>query len=520
MKRDHQPPAWLFTLVRILIGWHFLYEGLVKLFNPNWTAAPFLMESTWIFSGFFKALASNPGILGIINFLNVWGLILIGFGLILGVFIRAAAWSGAGLLMLYYLAQPPFTGFMINGSEGNYIWINKNLIELAVLVLFAFLPKEWSFGINNIVNIREYIRRKTKPTTTRVIKVPETDNPKFAELPALDRRRVLKNLISIPVLGGFSYAVLKNFGYESYEEKDLKTNGITSASVKIRNFAGLKDLKERPPLGKIGNLEVSRLICGGNLIAGFAHSRDLIYVSGLLKAYFSDEKIWETFRLCEACGINSAIVRTAADTVKVVNKYWKLGGKIQWLAQTYPADNDVVSNTQWAVDSGAAAVYIQGNIADRWINAGRIDLFEKWFSQFAAKGIPVGVGAHELAVVQIMEEKGFPVDFYMKTLHPQNYWSFQPDEPKDRVIVNNRDNYWCRTPEETALYMENISKPWIAYKVLAAGAIKPEEGFRYAFENGADFICVGMFDYQVVDDCNFLHSALNNIENRKRRFFS
>ncbi|MCF6331672.1 MAG: hypothetical protein L3J11_00195 [Draconibacterium sp.] len=100
----------------------------------------------------------------------------------------------------------------------------------------------------------------------------------------------------------------------------------------------------------------------------------LIYVSQLLKTYFTNEKIWETFRLCEACGINTAIVRTAADTIKVMNKYWKLGGKIQWLAQTCPKDDDVISNSQWAIDSGASAVYIQGNIADRWLSAGRLDL--------------------------------------------------------------------------------------------------------------------------------------------------
>ena len=518
MNKNNQPPVWLFTIIRILIGWHFLYEGLVKLMNPAWSAAPFLRESTWIFSGFFRTLASDPGLLKIINFLNVWGLILIGLGLLLGIFIRVAATAGAGLLLLYYLALPPITGYMINGSEGNYIWVNKNLIEMAVLVMYVFLPGKWSYGISNLFNLGKFFKGKRK--IIRPIEVPATDNPAFAELPALDRRRVLKNLISVPVLGGFSYAVIKNFGYESHEEKNLKVNGMTSASARARNFAGLKDLKEKVPAGKIGNLEVSRLICGGNLIAGFAHSRDLIYVSGLLKNYFTDQKIWETFRLCEDCGINSAILRTAADTINVINKYWKLGGKIQWLAQTYPKDTDVITNTQWAIDNGASVVYIQGNIADGWINAGRTDLFEKWFKAFQGKGLPIGIGGHELEVVSTMEKNGFPVDFYMKTLHSPDYWSYQSDEPKDRVIANNRDNYWCRTPRETAEFMESVAKPWIAYKILAAGAIKPADGFRYAFENGADFVCVGMFDYQVVDDCNLLTQTLNKLDKRKRKFYS
>jgi len=516
--QNHQPPVWLFTTLRILIGWHFLYEGLIKLLNPDWSAAPFLRESTWIFSGFFRSLSLNPSAMVIVDFLNAWGLFLIGFALILGLFIRISACSGAGLLLLYYLAMPPFTGLMVSGSEGNYLWVNKNLIEIAVLVLFAALPGQWSYGIHHLISLKKFFPwKRVKPPGA--IEVPETDNPKFAELPALDRRRVLKNLISLPVLGGFSYAVIRNLGYESHEEKSLKVNGVTSASAKSRNFAGLNDLKDLVPTGKIGNLEVSRLICGGNLIAGFAHSRDLIYVSGLLKNYFTDEKIVETLRLCEDCGINSAILRTAPDTVSIIRKYWKMGGKMQWLAQTYPKDDDVVTNTQWAIDSGASVVYIQGNIADSWVNSGRIDLFEKWFKTFQGRGLPIGMGGHELEMVKTMEEHGFPVDFYMKTLHHPNYWSYQTDEQKDRVIANHHDNYWCRTPEETATYMEGVSKPWIAYKILAAGAIKPADGFKYAFTNGADFVCVGMFDYQVVEDSNILIDTLGNLNNRKRKLY-
>ena len=118
---------------------------------------------------------------------------------------------------------------------------------------------------------------------------------------------MLKNLITIPVMGGFSYAVLKNFGYESYEEKDLKVNAVSSATLKFNNFSTLVDLKEQVPKGRIGKLEISRLICGGNLIVGYAHARDLIYVSSLVKKYFTQEKIWETIRLCEACGVNTVL---------------------------------------------------------------------------------------------------------------------------------------------------------------------------------------------------------------------
>ncbi len=519
MNKSTKLLSWVFTAVRIIVGWHLLYEGIVKLFNPNWTAAPLLLESTWIFSDFFKSIALNPGVLSVVNVLNTWGLILIGLGLFLGLFTRASAIAGAILLTTYYFVQPPFAGLMLLGhTEGSYIWVNKLLIEVVILVMITFLPKNWFFSLDTLFSDLKESKKAGRKDGS--IEVPQEDNPDFSELSLLDRRRVIKNLISIPVLGVFSYAVLKNFGYESNEEKRLRIDGVSSASVKSRNFSALSDLKEKVPMGKLGNLEVSRLICGGNLIAGAAHTRDLIYSSQLLKNYFTDEKIWETFRICEATGINTALVRTAHDTIKLFNQYWDLGGKIQWLAQTYsyPERGKIFDNTQWAIDSGASAVYLQGNIADKWMYAGRVDYFEKFLNRFHGKGIPVGIGGHEIEVAKMIEDNGLPCDFYMKTLHTPNYWSYQPDEPKPPVRLNPIDNYWCRNPEETIKYMENIDKSWVAFKIMAAGALPPKEAFKYAFESGADFTCVGMFDWQVVEDANIVTDTLNNLSGRKRKF--
>lgn len=140
----------------------------------------------------------------------------------------------------------------------------------------------------------------------------------------------------------------------------IKVNAVTSATSSFKNFAGLADLKGQVPKGKIGNVEISRLIMGGNLIVGYAHARDLVYVSELIMKYNTQEKIWETFRLCEACGINSALMRTGPDILLPLQKYWKQGGKIQWLAAVYPKENDVATNTQLAIDSGASVVLYTG----------------------------------------------------------------------------------------------------------------------------------------------------------------
>ncbi len=131
--------TFLVTL-RTLIGWHFLYEGLAKLSNPDWSSAAYLLDSKGFMSGFFHSLTYKPSVLQTVDFLNEWGLVLIGLGLILGLFTRISVFSGIVLLALYYLSHPPFPGLVFSvPAEGSYMIVNKTLIELsALLVLYVF----------------------------------------------------------------------------------------------------------------------------------------------------------------------------------------------------------------------------------------------------------------------------------------------------------------------------------------------------------------------------------------------
>jgi thiosulfate dehydrogenase (quinone) large subunit len=147
-------PVQRFVLValRLLIGWHILYEGFSKLLIPNWSSIGFLSESKWILSGFSGWIVSNPGVLKAVDFLNTWGLIAIGLGLILGLFTRAAAISGAILLFVYYLNNPPLIGLEYSvPSEGSYLIISKTLIECMALVLLAVFPSGLFAGLDVVV---------------------------------------------------------------------------------------------------------------------------------------------------------------------------------------------------------------------------------------------------------------------------------------------------------------------------------------------------------------------------------
>ncbi len=526
MRTPQFPAAVTGVLValRILVGWHFLYEGLAKLLNPRWSSAGYLAESTWFLSGFFHAIVANPTWLKVTDLLNAWGLTLIGLALFLGAFTRLASLGGVFLLALYYVAQPPLMGFESPFAEGSYLFVNKNLIELAVLLLFVVLPRAALPGLDSILGAFNGRRRETPVPEPVLAKEDNHSDVSFSGL--LRRRELIASLAAVPFLGAFAVSVLMK---KSYEERQLATmqgtDSVSSASQRAIRFANLADLKGQVPKGRIGHVNLGRIIVGGNLVSGFAHSRDLIYVSPLLRTYFTDEKVIETLRLCEACGIDTAILRTDDNTLRILDKYRKRGGKIQWLAQVYPKAEDMTTNIQKAIDHGAMGAFVMGGIADQWVRDNQFELLASSLEFIKKNGLIAGTAAHSVRVPISCEDAGLDVDFYMKTLHRDDYWSAHPrvNRPEFSTIGQNQpshdqfhDNLWCIDPEETVGLMERISKPWIAYKVLAAGAIHPKDGFRYVFEKGADFACVGMFDFQVIENANTALEILSGDLQRSR----
>lgn len=304
----------------------------------------------------------------------------------------------------------------------------------------------------------------------------------------------------------------------SIEEKMLLARAASQAKDPPR-----RDPKGELSTGRIGPVKVSRLICGGNLINGYAHARDLIYVSSLMKQYFTDEKIMDTWERCEESGINT-MISTVNDpyaggkdpTLRVVKRYRKeRGGRIQWIAQCFPRENDLTTILQLAVDNGADGILIQGQVGDDWGKNGRLDLIEKVISFIKRNGLIAGVACHSIKVPRAIEKARMDVDFYMKTLHCGDYWSATPKDKREPDELPPHDNMWCVDSEETIEFMRTVKKPWIAYKVLAAGAIAPEQGFRYAYENGADFLCVGMFDFQVAEDVLMAKNVLSGVRRER-----
>ena len=512
--------VWLFSVVRILIGWHFLYEGLTKLISGSWTSAGYLAGSRWVFAPLFHAMAASHAVTGLVDFINIWGMILVGLGLIFGLFTRWASLGGAVMLLFYFVAYPPIPGFMTSVPvEGSYLWVNKTLIEFFLLLVFVFLTPGFHFGLD-----RMYARWRDEKARRPV---PGSDLKSDA---GLGRREAIRDLISVPALGAFAYALYKKNKWDSFEEKLLKIEGMdanSSATLLSFNYATLNDLKGTVPKGKIkytdinGNqadFELSRLLMGGNLIGGWAHARDLIYVSKLVKTYHTDEKVMQTLALGEKCGINAIISNPQMG--RIFQKYkHEFKGKIKFISDC-GTNLDFQQGIEMSLRANWDALYCQGEITDRWTNPDwddpkkrsveeRLELIKQGLSEIRRHGKPAGIGAHRIEAIKACVDYGIKPDFWVKTCHNYDYWSAHQN-------TEWKDNIFDFDPEETVRYMGTLSEPWIAFKVLAAGAIQPETGLKYAFTHGADFVCMGMYDFQIVEDVNIALDVLPLAQDRIR----
>ncbi len=144
--------TFLLVALRLIIGWYFLYEGVVKIANPDWSSAAYLMDSKGFMAGLFSNLALNDHAVLIVDFLNKWGLTFIGFGLIIGLFTQLALFFGMLLLIFYYLSHPPLAAVAyIMPQEGSYLWVNKTLIEIFTMALLLVFPSGHIFGLDRLL---------------------------------------------------------------------------------------------------------------------------------------------------------------------------------------------------------------------------------------------------------------------------------------------------------------------------------------------------------------------------------
>lgn len=301
----------------------------------------------------------------------------------------------------------------------------------------------------------------------------------------------------------------KGINRRSFIGKSLAVSSGVAAGIGIEDRqlqAQMVDMsgygKKQEPVkglqkGMFGGREVSRLIIGGNLISGSAHAGELLYQSALMTRYFTDEKIMETWSLAEENGINTTLMRADPHIARNYNRYQKeKGGRLQWIAQSAPEQGDPVENAKMARDNGAFAIYYHGGQCDRLVEQGKVDQIGEVVEATKKTGLFTGVGGHSLETIKACEAAGLNPDYYMFTI--------------------NKVVYLSSDPEEIESFMETVDKPWIGFKVVGAGRDKPQESFLHAFRRGADFICVGMFDWQVREDTAYVKDMIASGIKRNR----
>jgi hypothetical protein len=351
----------------------------------------------------------------------------------------------------------------------------------------------------------------------------------------LSRRKLLKGLAALPLVYGMSSVT-------SAANEITKKGGLLSDEVK----PSLQELKGVLPKGKLGKHDISRLVMGCNPMGGFCHSRDLRYVGQLSKHWHTEAKMKETWAMGERAGIN--ITNLIATQFKVFNEYKKeTGSKMLNVHQAScgfmpgmtgmpgtglsgPVSNDPYAEIKQGIDDGADIVYILGEYIDSLVQNEGFDTIQGALELIRKAGLPAGIGAHSIQSILATIKAGLKPDFYYKTFHHDKYWSATPREkrveyPKRTtagVPDHNQwnDNMWDQFPEQTIEVFKSINVPFFGFKVLAAGAIQPADGIRWAFENGADFVCMGMFDFQVVDDVNMAIEILGNLGKRERPWYA
>ncbi|MBI5688686.1 MAG: hypothetical protein HZC55_01215 [Verrucomicrobia bacterium] len=279
------------------------------------------------------------------------------------------------------------------------------------------------------------------------------------------------------------------------------------------------------PMGKIGKLSVSRLILGSNVITFHIHSRGLKFVNNLNRHYNTEEKILETLAVAERNGINTIMTQADPKYLRILKRHRdECGGKLQWIVSPEPkmlsgkpakAGEDAAMIARLA-DEGVAGMYIHGATGDPWCAAGDPAPILRTLEAIRLNDLPAGIGGHDINVVRFCEKHNIGVDFYVKTFHHHDY----PTAPKPEELVKPYAEipvgFWCREPAETARLMRDVQKPWIAFKVMAAGAIPPENAFKYAYQNGADFVLAGMFDFEIADDVKIAVDAVRAAAARPR----
>ena len=261
------------------------------------------------------------------------------------------------------------------------------------------------------------------------------------------------------------------------------------------------------PLGTVtlGDIEISRLIIGGNPFSGFSHRTP--EKSREMQHWYTAARIKEAFRKAEAIGVTTHIGRADHHIMRTLMEYWDEGGAIRWIAQTCPGVGPIERGVRNAIEGKAAACFVHGGEMDNRFARGDLDDVPPAIEMIRRAGMPAGIAAHNPAVIAWAEQH-LDLDFYM--------CCYYNPTPRDRDPEHNPHDTELFRPEDrdrmTAL-IQTLSRPVIHYKVMAAGRNDPREALGYVADRlrPQDAVCIGVY---TKDDPDMLAEDARILEER------
>jgi hypothetical protein len=251
------------------------------------------------------------------------------------------------------------------------------------------------------------------------------------------------------------------------------------------------------PTIQLGPHEVTRLIIGGNPIYGYSHFNRVL--SQAMTTWHTPERVVELLQHAEARGINTWQNSYAERTLADLDRFRAAGGKMHWLCLGKPdwdAHPEFIDDAAKRKPIGIAP---HGALAERLHRAKKLETLTGLLKRIRDAGVLVGLSAHNPALIELAEDKGWDVDYYMCCL----YYLTRPREEFQNLLGSDLplgEIYLPSDPPRMFKVIRAARKPCLVYKILAAGRrvesrVQVRQCFETALDNlkPIDAVIVGMW---------------------------
>jgi hypothetical protein len=292
--------------------------------------------------------------------------------------------------------------------------------------------------------------------------------------------------------------------------RDFLKGATTVAAGMIANPLASAENPNQLPTVTLGTHRVSRLIVGSNPIRGISHFNP--QYSRQMAEWFTDGRVVQLLLDCEKAGINTFQSSYYPPRLpRHLELARQAGSKLQWICLTSPTDVPPANQQtpEWLVSGSMKcaeevarfqpiACVHHGNDTEVVWRAGKIDLLKAYLNKVHDLGLLAGVSVHDPRVLEIIESKGWPIDFYMTAFYFQ---SREPEDFKREIgVIPVGETYLSDDPARMCRIIRQVKKTCLAYKVLAAGrrcesSHEVRQAFEFAYQNikPTDAVIVGMY---------------------------